>query len=298
MALQENNNKDIVGVIGLGNMGAGMASTLLRKGYYVNGFDISSSARDKAAEAGITILSLNALLASSDIVILSLPKAEHVAALSQNIYESGHKGLIVIDTTTSTAETSREIHEKLAEKEIIFVDAPVSGGPKGAQMGTMTMVVGAEPVIFKAIEPFLQTISSIQVNVGSCGAGNIVKICNNLLIASHLITTAEAIKLASSAGVTPENLLLGINKGSGRSAASEVNFPLWILNNSYNSGFTMGLMRKDVDLANILMRAEALDLPLSRQVMTLWQSSRELLADNVDFNEIVKQTDAILFGGE
>lgn len=298
MSEQEKNNKGIVGVIGLGNMGAGMASTLLGKEYHVNGYDINNSVRDKASAMGITILSLQSLLSESDIVILSLPKAEHVEAVSQNIYDSGKKGLIVIDTTTSTAETSRKTYEKLAEKDIVFIDAPVSGGPKGAQTGTMTMVVGAEPLIFKGIKPFLQDISSVQVNVGSCGAGNIVKICNNLLIASHLITTAEAVKLASRAGVTPENLLLGINKGSGRSAASEVNFPLWILNNGYNSGFTMGLMRKDVDLAYILMRDEDLDLPLSTQVMELWKNSRELFADNADFNKIVKQTDASLFGEE
>lgn len=290
-----------VSVIGLGNMGRGMAETLLRNGYKVMGYDFSEEARSQAEKNGVIVASLAQLLKESKVVVLSLPKAEHVEALvlgANGISELGHDGLIIVDTTTSTAEVSRKIYAELKTKGMTFIDAPVSGGPNGAKTGTMTMVVGATEEDFANIQPFLSDLSAVQVNVGECGAGNVVKICNNLLAAAHLITTAEAVALANKAGVSPEKLLAGLNKGSGRSAVSEVNFPRWILNGAFDSGFTMGLMRKDVGLADALATAENMNLPLSEKVMELWKKSAETLADQEDFDAIVKMTDADLFKGK
>ena len=288
----------IVSVIGLGNMGRGMAETLLRNGYKVMGYDLSESARTEAENIGVIISPLAQLLKESKIVVLSLPKAEHVEALAlgaNGINDLGHEGLIIIDTTTSTAEVSRKIYAELKNKGMTFIDAPVSGGPAGAKSGTITMVVGATAQNFENIQPFLADLSAVQVNVGECGAGNVVKICNNLLAAAHLITTAEAVALANQSGVSPEQLLAGLNKGSGRSAVSEVNFPRWVLNGAFDSGFTMGLMRKDVGLAKSLAQLESMNLPLSEKVMELWEKSTETLGDQKDFNAIVQMTDADLF---
>lgn len=285
-----------VAIIGLGNMGLGMAKNLLAKGVTVNGFDLSETATAAASKAGVKILPAAQLIAEARILILSLPKAEHVLACSEEIEAWGKKGLVVIDTSTSTPTVTREIYQRLLEREMLFVDAPVSGGPQGALNGTMTMVVGADKWLFEALLPLLEMMSSTQVNVGKAGAGNIVKICNNLLIAAHLITTAEALSLATKAGVEPEAFLAGINKGSGRSAASEVNFPLWVLNGAFDSGFTMGLMRKDVGLAESLMEEMGMELPLSQEIIALWEKSRTLLEDHADFNEIVKQSDSKIYG--
>lgn len=293
-------NKDIqqVGIIGLGNMGRGMAQTLLRKGIKVEGVDLSQSACEKAEEFGVKITSIESLLMKNKFIILSLPKAEHVFQVSEQVLRFGKNGLFIVDTSTSTPEVSRKIFLKLQQKGITFIDAPVSGGPKGAENGTMTMVVGAKNSDFSKVKPLLQKMSSVQVNVGDCGAGNVVKICNNLLAAAHLITTAEAVSLATKAGVEPKRLLEGLNNGSGRSAVSEVNFPLWILNQAYDSGFTMGLMRKDIGLAKDLVEEEGLSLPLSEAIIQRWQESITLLADQQDFNEIVKMSDMTLFGGK
>ncbi|WP_111895596.1 NAD(P)-dependent oxidoreductase [Acinetobacter sp. MB5] len=288
-----------VGILGLGNMGAGMASTLLKKSFDVYGFDLNPAARHKATENGIkTTQNLSELLSQIEVLILSLPKAEHVEAvcLGENgVLTHAISDLIVIDTTTSTPETSRKVAQALQQKGIQFIDAPVSGGPIGAATGTMTMVVGADETVFQQVQPILQAMSKTQVHVGDVGSGNVVKIANNLLAAAHLITTAEAVSLAHHAGVSPEKLLEGINAGSGRSAVSEVSFPKWILNQRYDSGFTMGLMRKDVGLAQSLADQLDLNLPLSQQIIQMWQDSKQLIADSEDFNCIVKQTDAALF---
>ncbi|WP_176494161.1 NAD(P)-dependent oxidoreductase [Cobetia sp. 5-25-4-2] len=299
-----------VGVIGLGNMGGGMAATLARHDFPVFGFDLSQAARDKAAAAGVTpVSSLAELLDTIDIVILSLPKAEHVEQLclgkegtqeenqdTTRLLTLGKPGLIVIDTTTSTPETSRKVAAALATRGIDFIDAPVSGGPKGAASGSMSMVIGAEEEVLARAMPVLEAMSGSRVHVGGCGAGNVAKIANNMLAACHLISTAEAVSMAARAGVSPEKLLEGVNAGSGRSGASQVMFPSWVINKAYDSGFTMGLMRKDVGLASDLAAALGLELPLANAVAQLWDESRASLDDSEDFCAIVQRTDSTLFG--
>lgn len=299
-----------VGVIGLGNMGGGMATTLARHDFPVFGFDLSQAARDKAAAAGVTpVSSLAELLDRIDVVILSLPKAEQVEQLclgkegaqeteqdTISLLALGKPGLIVIDTTTSTPETSRKVAAALATRGIDFIDAPVSGGPKGAASGSMSMVIGAEEEVLARAMPVLEAMSGSRVHVGSCGAGNVAKIANNMLAACHLISTAEAVSMAAKAGVSPEKLLEGLNAGSGRSGASQVMFPSWVINQAYDSGFTMGLMRKDVGLASDLTAELGLALPLSSTVAKLWDESRASLDDSEDFCAIVQRTDPTLFG--
>ncbi|WP_342607112.1 NAD(P)-dependent oxidoreductase [Vibrio tritonius] len=292
-----------IGVIGLGNMGSGMAATLAKKSFSVFGYDLSSQALEAIATQGVTpIAQFAELVAVCDVVILSLPKALHVEQVclghhqsTESILALGKPGLIVIDTTTSEAQTSRKVAAELAKQGIEFLDAPVSGGPAGAASGTMSMVIGGKESTLATVMPILAAMSTTQVHIGDVGAGNIAKIANNLLCAAHLITTAEVVSMAQHAGVDAEKVLAGINAGSGRSGVSQVNFPKWILNDTYNSGFTMGLMRKDVGLAQNLCESLNLSLPLSETVMDLWRQSSESLADNEDFNAIVKLTNSQLY---
>lgn len=289
-----------IGVIGLGNMGGGMAATLASKGFDVSGFDLSLAALEAAKGKGVKpVTDRNQLIKEANVLILSLPKAEHVEAVcfgKGGIVEFGSEGLVVVDTTTSTPEASRKISAALAKLGIGFIDAPVSGGPKGAATGSMSMVIGGEEADLARVLPVLEAMSGTRVHIGPSGAGNVAKIANNMLCAAHLISTAEAVAMAAKAGVSPEKLLEGINAGSGRSAASQAMFPTWVLNGAYDSGFTMGLMRKDVGLASDLTASLDLDLPLSRAVAQLWKDSAATLADNQDFCAIAQRTDAVLYG--
>jgi 3-hydroxyisobutyrate dehydrogenase len=289
-----------VGVIGLGNMGGGMAATLAGKGVDVSGFDLSDAALAAAQAKGVKpVRDRAALIRQSQVLILSLPKAEHVQAVclgQDGVVQAGSLGLVVVDTTTSTPEASRTVAAALKAVGIGFIDAPVSGGPKGAASGTMSMVIGAEDADLAKVLPVLDAMSGVRTHVGGVGAGNVAKIANNMLAACHLISTAEAVSMAAKAGVDPHKLLEGLNAGSGRSGATQVMFPTWVLNKAYNSGFTMGLMRKDVGLASDLAASLDLDLPLSRTVAQLWEASAASLADAQDFCAIVQRTDADLYG--
>ncbi len=280
-----------IGIVGLGNMGRGMALTLQRKGHRVLGTDASPAARAALAAEGIeTHDGLAPLTAAADVLVLSLPTAEIVEAVvagPDGILAHARAGLTVVDTTSSHPDTSRRMAARLAEVGIDFVDAPVSGGPKGAITGTMTMVLGGDDAVVARVEPILADMSAKRVHIGPVGAGHVCKIVNNLLCAAHLLTGAEAMRIAREAGVDPARLLEGLNGGSGRSGVTLVNFPTWILNGAFDSGFTMKLMRKDVRLAAQLVDELGLDLPMTAETARLWAESTETIADGEDFNRIV-----------
>ncbi|MCC4239392.1 NAD(P)-dependent oxidoreductase [Thalassospira povalilytica] len=281
-----------IGVIGLGNMGLGMARTLLRDGFSVIGFDLSAERQAEAALAGATIVaSVSELYAACKTVILSLPTANHVRMVltgDAGLTSCDIDGRLVIDTTTSEPDVTREIDGVLRGLGHILIDAPVSGGPAGANSGQLTMMVGGDDADVARAMPVLETLGGKITHVGPVGAGHAVKIVNNMLVASHLLTMSEAVRLGNAAGVTTENLIAALNAGSGRSAISEVNYPKWVMNGAFDSGFTMGLMRKDVRLAMALARDKAVALPVCELAGQIWAASAELLADDADFNRITE----------
>ncbi|MGL4976380.1 MAG: NAD-binding protein, partial [Bosea sp. (in: a-proteobacteria)] len=136
-------------------------------------------------------------------------------------------------------------------------------------------------------------LSTRQVHVGASGAGHMAKIVNNLMCAAHLLVAGEAFKLAEAAGLDPERLLAAINGGSGRSGVTEVNFPNWVMNRAFDSGFTMQLMRKDVRLALQMAEETGMDLPLTQGIGALWAASAETIPDAEDFNRIADFRSAI-----
>lgn len=281
-----------VGIVGLGNMGRGMALTLERGGFRVMGADASAETRARLADEGIPTVARPAELCGQvELIILSLPNAEIVEAVITGpggLLETARPGLIIVDTTTSYPEVTRRMAARLAERSVAMIDAPVSGGPRAAHAGTMTMVMGGEAAAIAQAEPVLTAMTGTRVHVGETGAGHVVKLINNLLCAAHLLTGAEAVRIAEAAGIDPARMLEGLNAGSGRSGVTQVNFPTWILNGAFNSGFTMQLMRKDVRLAAKLVEELGLDLPMAGETATRWADSATSIADGEDFNRIVE----------
>jgi 3-hydroxyisobutyrate dehydrogenase len=169
-----------------------------------------------------------------------------------------------------------------------MIDAPVSGGPARARDGTLTMMVGCPAEDWADVEPVLRAMSTKQIRIGDVGAGHVAKIANNLLLASHLALAGEVVHMAKSAGVDPANVLIAINSATGRSMVTEHNYHAWILNNLFNSGFTMALMRKDVRLSQQLIASVDAQLPVASAAVKLWAESHQHLADEEDFNRIVE----------
>ena len=281
-----------VGVIGLGNMGRGMALSLKRGGYTVLGFDAAEGVAGKLDAQGVSErASIADITRDSDVLILSLPTSaivEEVILGPAGVAASAKPGLIVVDTTTAEPNSTRKVAAALAEVNVGFVDGPVSGGPKGAATAAMTMVLGGSDEDVAAVEPMLAVMSAKRVHVGPVGAGHVTKIINNLLTGVHLLATSEAVRAAQAAGVDPEKLVEALNGGSGRNSATLTNYPTWIFTDKFDSGFTMKLMRKDVRLAMDLLRSQNISAPIAAEAGRLWAESAETIGDAEDFNRIVQ----------
>lgn len=279
-----------VGVIGLGSMGLGMAQTLAAKGFRTLGFDLSADRRKLAEEAGVVPQSTIAdLVAASEFVVFSLPTAQDVLHVVEGhldlLRAKSDQRVIIIDTSTSEPDVSRDLAGRLEALGHGFLDAPVSGGPAGAASGKLTMMIGGSEEDLALARPVIEAMAAKALHVGQSGAGNVTKLVNNLLAAAHLIITSEGLKLALAAGIDPEAALRVINAASGKSLISEVHFPTWVMSDRFDSGFSMGLMRKDVRLAKKLADSTGAQLPLAEQVAGLWAGTTEL-ADSDDFTRM------------
>lgn len=277
-----------VGVVGLGNMGLGMAATLVRAGFSVLGHDINPGRAAAATAAGVAFCAtLAEVLHQADALVFSLPYARDVEAVVTapgGLLARQDRKVVVIDTSTSDPGTSRRLAASLAAAGHGLLDAPVSGGPSGAAEGSLTMMLGGSEADLALAQPVVAALSARAVHVGPSGAGNIAKLVNNMLVAAHLITTGEAMRLAEAAGLPAEDALKVVNAATGRSAVSEVMLPRWVQPGSFDSGFSAGLMRKDVRLAAELATDTGTSLPLSAMVARLWAESA--LADTDDFTRM------------
>ena len=278
-----------IGLIGCGNMGGGMVRQLLAASQNPICFDPNDDTLGQIREAGArTAQSAAELAEATKIIILSLPKASVVEAVMSEIAALIQPGTVILDTSTSEPATSQRMATLGDRHGFSFVDGPVSGGPAAANAGTMTMLLGGTPAAIEILRPVLDIITAKTVIVGGSGAGHAAKIANNMLCAANLVLVAEAIRLCEASGVSAGDLLEGINAGSGRSGVSEVNFPKWILNDAFDSGFTMGLMRKDVGLALDLAKSSGVDLSGFANIADIWINRSDDVPDSGDFNEIVK----------
>lgn len=279
-----------VGVIGLGSMGLGMAQTLVTKKFRTVGFDLSADRRKLAKDAGVEpLLTIGEVITASDFLVFSLPTAQDVSGVVESHLDlfqaKSRQRVIIIDTSTSEPDVSRDLANRLASLGHGFLDAPVSGGPAGAASGKLTMMIGGSEEDLTLARPVIEAMAAKALHVGPSGAGNVAKLVNNLLAAAHMITTSEGLKLALAAGIDPEAALRVVNAASGKSMISDVHFPTWVMSDRFDSGFSMGLMRKDVRLAKKLADSTGAQLPLSEQVASLWAGSADL-ADSDDFTRM------------
>ena len=252
-----------VGFIGLGNMGAPLARRLCTD-HTLWVFDQSQTAVDAFTGADAQVAKSAAELAESvDIVLTCLPTSEDLRSLlfgDQQVASVLKAGTMLIDMTTGDPGITRDLATKLAMDGIELIDAPVSGGPKGATAGTIAIIVGGSAAQFSRALPVLSAISSNVMHAGDVGAGHAVKAGNNLLNLVCRLATFEVVSLLVRAGVTPENAVAIIQKSSGRNYATEITLPDNILSGTLHQGFTMGLMHKDSSVA--LQMAADLNVPL------------------------------------
>jgi 3-hydroxyisobutyrate dehydrogenase-like beta-hydroxyacid dehydrogenase len=283
-------SKDL-GFIGLGKMGAPMAGRLLDAGYALTVFDAREAALAPFVARGAKAAASPAAVASAvETVLVSLPTPDVVkeVALGSNGIASGTQAKTFVDLSTTGPRGAQDIAARLAEAGIAAVDAPVSGGVGGAQKGTLAVMAACKPALFQALKPILEVLGKVFYLGDKPGLGQTMKLANNLLSATAMAITSEAMVMGVKAGLDPRVMLDVINAGSGRNSASQDKFPKAILPRTFDFGFTTELMYKDVKL--FMQEAEAMGLPMwvASAVRQLWFLTYSQIGPEKDFTTIVQ----------
>ena len=277
--------------LGLGSMGLPMATRLSNHGHTVKAFDTSSHAIDSAKLAGLEIAtSVGEGVDGSDYVVLMLPSSAVVESVlnGTDFVPNLKSRSCVVDMGSSNPVSTQQIAEHLSAFDVDFFDAPVSGGVAGAESGTLTIMIGGDDELVGRIMDFLSPLGSSIRHVGPVGAGHALKSLNNLMSATHLLVSSEALIAGRKFGLSYEVMLDVINTSSGRSASTENKWPKYVLPGTYDSGFALRLMAKDMEIATNLQHELGIYSPLSRFAAELWRHASLEMGPDADHTEIVR----------
>jgi 3-hydroxyisobutyrate dehydrogenase len=285
-----------IGFIGIGVMGRPMTLNLLKAGHHVTIFARHPEKAEvqEVLQAGARQApSARAVAMVADMVITMLPNSpevEEVVAGEQGIFAGARKGLIVIDMSTIAPATSRKLGTLAATRGVHFLDAPVSGGSQGAVNGTLTIMVGGEEEIFAQARPILEAMGNAQhiFYVGPQGAGEVVKLVNNILVGTIAASIAESFVLGVRAGVDVETMAKIIGVSAGASWQLSAQFPLRAFNGSFQPGFMTDLLHKDLGLALELAAEKQTSMPMTALARQLYEMARAAGYGREDYTSLLK----------
>jgi len=280
-----------VAFIGLGNMGTPMSRRLIEAGYSVVGFDLAEDARAHLFEAGGSVApSGAAAVDGAHVVILMLPSSDVVeAVITDPDFDAALRAgsPLIIDMSSSEPVRTKALAESLAQHGLTLIDAPVSGGVTGATAGSLTIMVGGADRDVASAEPLLSVLGR-TLHAGTVGSGHAAKALNNLLSATHLWVTSEAVLAGERFGIEPSVLLSIFNGSSGRSGSTENKWPNFILGETYNSGFGLRLMLKDMKIAVNLAEQIGIPSQLGADAVELWSRVADQYPADADHTEVAR----------
>lgn len=280
-----------IGFIGLGNMGAPMARRLIAAGHGLTVYDVRVEAmQELVAQGAAAAGSPREVADRTETVMASLPSLQisERVALGPDGVVHGKRIKRYIDLSTTGSSVAARIAAGLAAKNIVQIDCPVSGGVGGAAKGTLAVMVSGPRAEVEAVKDALAVFGTVFVIGEKPGMAQTMKLANNVLSATTMAATAEAVAMGVKAGLDPAVMIEVINAGSGRSRASDQKFPQSILPRTFNYGFATGLMLKDVRLA--VSEAKELGVPneVISKVLDAWETTNKEYGGDSDFTSIVK----------
>lgn len=289
----------VIGFIGFGNMGYGMAANLVTGGHSVRVFDVSEIAMARAAEIGaVRYSSITEAVTGVDAVITMLQTGQQVEQVYEiEAFAAAPRPAVLIDCSTIDVATARSVAATATAHGFEMVDAPVSGGVAGATAATLTFMVGATDRGFALAKPLLSTMGKAIIHAGPAGAGQAAKICNNMLLGATMIATAEAFNLAMKLGLDP-NVFFDISSKASGQCWSMTSYcpvpgpvPSAPSNQNYDGGFMAALMLKDLKLAMAAAQASGASVPMGALAENLYQNFVNLGGAPKDFSAIIKLLD-------
>ena len=288
--------KPKIGFIGIGIMGYHMSRNLVEAGYSIVAYDINEEAVNRLVELGAQKgQSGQQVAAFSDLVITMLPDSPDVekAALGPGgIIEGAHPGLIFIDMSTIAPDISVKVAEKLAEKGVRCLDAPVSGGEVGAQKATLSIMVGGPQDLFDEVAPVFAVLGKTVTLCGPLGAGQTVKACNQIQVALNFVGMAEALVLGAKAGVDPEIIIKVLSGGYAQTRVMDVRGPK-VIEGNFTPGFKSKFHYKDLNIIMDTARRLHVPLPATAVAHELFSALLAAGGGDLDHSAIIKVIEAL-----
>ncbi len=283
-----------VAFLGLGHMGGPMAANLVAAGHTVHGFDPVPSLRDAAAEKGAQLFDSGATaVGDADVVITSLPNGDIVKSCYAEVLPAAKAGALFIDTSTISVDDARSVHKQAADRGFAQLDAPVSGGVKGATAGTLAFMVGGEEEAVQRARPVLEPMAGKIIHCGASGTGQAAKLCNNMVLAVQQIAVGEAFVLAEKLGLSAQSLFDVITGATGNCWSVHTNCPVpgpvqtSPANNDFKPGFATALMNKDLGLAMDAVNSTSSKAPLGSHAAQIYAEFADQHADK-DFSAVIE----------
>ncbi|GFG52014.1 3-hydroxyisobutyrate dehydrogenase [Mycolicibacterium agri] len=283
-----------IGFLGLGNMGGPMAANLVSAGHTVHGFDPVADLRAAAEAKGVKVFDSGAAaVADAEVVITSLPNGAIVKACYDEVLPAAKAGALFVDTSTISVADARDIHQHATERGLAQLDAPVSGGVKGATAGSLAFMVGGEDEAVSRARPVLEPLASKIIHCGGSGNGQAAKLCNNMVLAVQQIAIGEAFVLAEKLGLSAQALFDVITGATGNCWAVHTNCPVpgpvptSPANNAFKPGFATALMNKDLGLAMDAVKSTGSAAPLGSHAAEIYAKFAADHADK-DFSAVIE----------
>ena len=283
-----------IAFLGLGNMGGPMAANLVSAGHTVHGFDPVTALKEAAATKGATVFDTAAdAVAGADVVITSLPNGDIVKSVYAEVVPAATSGALLIDTSTISVDDARAVNAQATERGLAQIDAPVSGGIKGATAGTLAFMVGGDEPAFERAKPVLDPLAGKMIHCGASGAGQAAKLCNNMVLAVQQIAIGEAFVLAEKLGLPAQSLFDVITGATGNCWAVHTNCPVpgpvptSPANNAFKPGFATALMNKDLGLAMAAVQSAGSSAPLGSHAAEIYEQFAAEHADK-DFSAVIE----------
>ncbi|AQA01714.1 3-hydroxyisobutyrate dehydrogenase [Mycobacterium sp. MS1601] len=282
-----------IAFLGLGNMGGPMAVNLVGAGHTVRAFDLVPALRDAVEAKGATVFDSGAEAASgADVVITSLPNGAIVKSCYAEALPAAKPGTLFIDTSTISVDDAREINAQATEGGFLQIDAPVSGGVKGATAGTLAFMVGGSDEAVERARPVLEPMAGKIIHCGASGTGQAAKLCNNMVLAVQQIAIGEAFVLAEKLGLSDQSLFDVITGATGNCWSVHTNCPVpgpvptSPANNDFKPGFATALMNKDLGLAMAAVSSTGSNAPLGTHAAEIYAKFNEEHAGE-DFSAVI-----------
>ncbi|MBP1778936.1 MAG: hypothetical protein H6Q86_4947 [candidate division NC10 bacterium] len=280
-----------VGVIGLGNMGRPIAENLLRAGFPTIVFDLRAAAVEALRGAGAIAAASPAELArQSEFILLVLPDSGAVRRVlfgKGGVARAAARGSVVVDMTTGDPQCSKPFADRLAKREIAYLDAPMTGGATGAKAGRLLIMVGGDRASYERCLPVFERIGKRAILVGPVGSGHVMKLIHNHVSHAVFAATCEGVAFGERLGLSPKDMMDVFNEGNARSYATEVRFPKFILPETYDSGATFDIVCKDMSLVRKLGRRAKFRLPINDCTYRYWKRAVDMGMGREDWSRII-----------